>query len=428
MKFGDLRTILRYVPQFQGQIFVFVIDGEVIDSGNFSSILVDLALLRSLGVKVVLVFDVGPQMAKLATDQGAALSSLAGRGPTDDFTLDALEDTVSRMSTKLTKKFAEVGIRTAAANVLTVHVAGIRQGTEQLRSGRVDGVDAEALTGMLEQGLLPIVSPLGFCADGKSLALDPDIVAGEIGVALGAGKVIFVTAFEKCPVSDSGARQFSVPEIREFLDEPPPEVPPEVCQRLERGIRSCEEGVPRVHFLPGMNPEALLGELFSNEGVGTMIYSDVYRFVRKAKVTDIERIVSMTRRAVEDEQLLSRSLERVRDRLDDFRVLEVDGNLVGCVALRFYPDDCCAEIGSLFVGRNHVGQGYGQVLISRLVEEAKSAGAATVFAFTTQAADFFEQKCGFTLTEVFDAVPAERVEVHRASGRNSKLFVKVLID
>jgi len=429
MRPGDLRTILKYVPQFQGRTFVVCLDSGVIASSNFSNFLVDLAVLRSLGLQIVLVFGAAYQVRQLAQERGVTLSSpdAGANGPTDLASLELSIDAVGRMNSHLMQNLSCVGIRAASANVLTVRAAGILDGVDQMNSGRVDGVEAESLRALVQQNLLPVVAPLGYDAKGRTFYLNSDAVAAEIGIALGAAKVLYATDERDYSFPDYRPRQFSVSEIQETLADKNNGLGPAAVSKLRSAMNACREGVTRVHLIPGFHEEALLAELFSNEGVGTMVYSDTYQAIRRAGQSDVDNIVTMTRRATESGQIVERSREEIQDRLDDFWVVEVDGNLLGCAALRIYSEERCAEINNLFIRRTHVGKGYGQILMHHLEKRAAKQGLERLFVFTTQAPEFFTEKCGYSEESNMEWVPHTRLDSWRQSGRNSRFFWKSLV-
>lgn len=428
MKPGDLRTILKYVPQFQGRIFIVCLDSGVIASSHYSNLLLDLAVLRSLGLQIVVVFGAATQVRMLAAERGVTLSSpdAGANGPTDALSLELCIDAVGRMNSHLMQNFSRVGIRAASANVLTVRAAGIVGGEDQLNSGRVDGVEAESLRALMNENLLPVVAPLGYDAKGNTLYLNSDAVAAEIGITLGASKVLFLTDERDYIFPEGSPRQYSVSEIQETLANSKNGLGAAAVSKLRNAMNACREGVTRVHLIPGFHEEALLAELFSSEGIGTMVYSDTYQEIRKANQQDVDTMVTMTRRATESGQIVARSRDEIQDRLEDFWVVEVDGNLLGCAALHIFWDDRCAEINNLFVRRSHVGRGYGQLLMQHLEKRAKQQGMERVFVFTTQAADFFIDKCGYTEERELAWVPPMRFEKWRDSGRNSRFFWKNL--
>jgi amino-acid N-acetyltransferase len=424
MKFGDLRTILRYVPQFQGRTFIVALDGGVIASENLSNVLLDLAALRSLGIRVVLIFDASPQVQALARSRRVKATSTGGDGPTDRETLDVAIDAVGRTANRLVQQLTVLGVRTvAAANLLTVRKAGILGGIDQQLTGKVHGVDTASLHTLLSDNILPVVAPLGYDRKGQTLALDADWIAVEIGVALRAQKVIYLAGPGQLPFPDGPSSQFSVRHLREELERRP-DLPPGARTKLQCAARACEQGVARVHLIPGLQDEAILAELFSSEGIGTMIHVDVYETLRPAALADLEAMVQMTRRAVEEGQLLPRSREEILERLDDYCVVEMDNNLVGIVAVHLYPGEDAAEVASLHVLPTHLGRGYGAALMRWVEQRAREAGVRHLFGYTTQASDYFIDRCGFEACADSSFVPRERLDKARASARNSRLVHK----
>ena len=167
----------------------------------------------------------------------------------------------------------------------------------------------------------------------------------------------------------------------------------------------------------------LLAELFSNEGVGTMVHMDEYGHVRKATSGDVPEIVSLIRTAVEDEELVPRNRSEIAAQIDDYYLLEIDGNAVGTVAVHYYPGDKVAELACLFVKRDHDGEGYGRHLVGFAEKKARELGAEKMIALSTQASDYFERIHGFQ--RVGDEIlPQERADKREESGRNSFVLAK----
>lgn len=426
MKLNDVRTTLKYVTQFQGRTFVLALDGGVLASGNFSNFLIDLAILRSLGVRMALVFGATPQIRELATERGLEIGNWDGIGPVNEDLLEVAVDVSASLTTWLTKELAVAGVRAATANVLRVFPAGIIGGEDQLAAGRVAGVDAKSISALLDQDLLPVIGPLGFGAKGQSLFLNSDAVAAEVAIALKASKILFAADREDCPLSSESPMQLSLRELDGFEAKMQGQIDAVLMSKLRFARRACEEGVSRVHLISGFHDEAILAELFSAQGIGSMIHADVYQRIRKAETGDVDAIVSMTRRAVEDQQLLGREKADVLKKLDEFWVLEVDENIVGCGALHVYAEQKSAEVASVFVSKTHVGQGYGSTLMERLEDEARKMGLERLIGFTTQAEDFFVGKLGFLKGADLAWVSEERRAEYEASGRNSIIFWKPL--
>lgn len=194
---------------------------------------------------------------------------------------------------------------------------------------------------------------------------------------------------------------------------------------LQAGAEVCNAGIARVHFLDGATPGVLLSELFSNEGVGTMIYANSYRVIRPLREDDIVELLGMIGRSVRNECLVPRDYADVLKNLSQYSVMEIDGNVVGSVALLKYPEDDSAEVACLYVKQSHEGLGYGMELVRHAEQQAMDVGVASVFALTNRAAGFFQERLGYTEVPA-DEIPATRREQLITSGRDSRSFRKIL--
>jgi len=194
--------------------------------------------------------------------------------------------------------------------------------------------------------------------------------------------------------------------------------------KLTQAIRACREGVNRVHLINGNRDDALLAELFSNEGIGTMVYADDYLQIRGATPADVDEMLLMMRRAIQDEQLVERDKNEIMDHLGDYIVMEIDSNVVGVGALHGYPDEGAAELACIYVKTDHEGQGYGRALIDSLEKKAKSLKINKLFVLSTQTSDYFTTKCQYLESADLEEMPAERRTIWEQNGRNAKFLVK----
>lgn len=192
---------------------------------------------------------------------------------------------------------------------------------------------------------------------------------------------------------------------------------------LRAAAKACERGVPRVHVLNGRRQGVLVDELFSNEGVGTMIHADSYQEIRPLREEDIPELLGMIGRSVRRTKLVPRNYEDIAARIDDYRVMTLDDNVVGCVALHEYPDEGLAEVACLYVKMSHEGRGYGYDLVAHAENLAMERGVPKVYALTNRAAEFFEHRMHYAPAEK-DVLPATRRAQLEASGRDSQVFVK----
>ncbi len=425
MKFGDLRSILQYVPQFRGRTFVIALDGAVVDSADFSNILLDLAVLRALDIRVVLVHGASAQIVALGEKREIALSNADGTGKTDEQTLEVSMDAISRLSHSIMQSLTTVKIKAAMANAIHTHPAGVIGGEDAGFTGTVERVDSKVLQGFLDQGIMPVVPPLGFDSDGRMLRVNSDVIARVVSLALEADKLIFVSLDDPPAVVGSMNRQWTHEDAIKFLEENRDCLPGGIASKIHNASRATRDGVPRVHLVGGRQEDALLAELFSNEGVGVMVFSDAYQKIRPARKRDVDELHLLIHRGIEDEQLIERSREQIGASIDDYVVLEIDGNVVGCVAVHPFPEECCSELACLYVKAGHNGQNYGGTLIQAAIDRAREIKVKTLFALSTQAAGYLE-KHDFHRSEALERLPIARREKWEENRRNAILLIREL--
>jgi len=422
MNFSDLRAILQYVPQFRGRTFVVALDGAVIDSPEFSNILLDLTVLRSLNIRVVLVHGAAAQIEALGKKRSLELSNIDGTGVTDETTLEVSMDAISRLSNTVLQSLTTVKLKAATANAIHAHPSGIVGGIDAGFTGTIERIDDGVLQSFLEQDILPVVPPLGFDADGQTLRVNSDTVAREVATALDAAKIIFVSVDDPCEMADERERQWSGDEALAFTEQNPG-LADGIASKLKHAVRATRDGIPRVHLIGSGSEDALLAELFSNEGVGVMIYSDAYQKVRPATRADVDELHLLIHRAIEDDQLIERSRVEIQSAIEDYIVAEIDGNVVGCVAIHPYLEDGKAELACLFVKKGHTDQGYGRTLIDAAVSRARELGVSEMFALSTQAAGFLE-KSEFCRVDDLSTLPDRRREKWEKNQRNAVLLAR----
>jgi amino-acid N-acetyltransferase len=424
MKVSDLREILQYVPRFREKIFVIAMDGDIVASENFSNILLDLAVLRSLNIKIILVHGAGHQIAKLAAERNLALTNTDGRGITDELTLRVAVEAATQVTNEIMQGLSTVDLRAAYANTIIAHPAGILGGTDFLYTGRVEKVDTKALHLFLNEGIIPVIPPIGFDGEGKTFRVNSDSLACEVAEAVQAMKIIYLSSSDGLQVGGQVLRQVSIAETEEILKRRRVDNP-NLISKLENGARACRQGVPRVHLLNGNVNEALLSEVFSPDGIGTMVYSNEYQQIRRVFKKDVRGVMSLIRQSVNSEELIRRTRNDIIAHIEDYWVLEIDRSLVGCVALHPYPEQKSSELACLYVAKSHSDQGYGQKLIAFVESLAATKGFERIFALSTQAFAYFQQKGGYTEATP-EALPPARREKYEASGRKSKILVKPL--
>ncbi len=433
LQLTDLREILRYVPRFRDRLFVIALDGAVVESENFRNLLLDIALLRSLRIGVALVHGAAHQIRRLAEQMGQTPSNLDGSGITDAATLQLALTAANRVAGDLLEGLASTDLRGACSNALVAHPSGIIRGVDQLLTGRVERVDTGLLQALLEKDIVPVIPPIGWDGEGNSYRLNSDGVAVEVALALQAVKLIYLTTFEGVRVQTPEPptntpmllRQLTVDEAEATLRQYGAEIPAAVASKLEQAIRAVRGGVPRVHIIDGRVEEGLLAEVFSNEGVGTLIHANEYQAIRKANRRDARAIWELTRESMESDELARRSLSEIERQIDDYFVFEVDRSPVACAAVHLYPPEKMAELACVCVSRRFENQGIGARMMQYAENQARSIGAARLFCLSTQAFKYFQQKGGF-VQGTPDDLPAPRRQRYEQSGRGSRVLIKAL--
>ena len=423
MRPTDLRGILRYVPQFREKTFVISADGAVVGDENFGNILLDVAVLRSLNVRTVLVHGASAQIQALADEKVSPPSDLEGSGVTDAATLQLALTAATRLTHEILEGLSATDLRGASTNAVIAHPFGIVRGIDHQFTGRIERVDVELLQTLLSTGIVPVVPPLGMDGDGRTYRVNSDSVALEVAKALGAVKLVYITTADGLVVNGTVARQMSVDELAAALDKGL--VAPAQASKARHAVAACRFGVPRVHVINGRVDEGLLAEVFSNEGIGTLVYANEYRQIRRARRRDIRSIQQLIQASVESEELLPRSQAAIERQLDDYYIYEVDRNPIACVALHVYPEEKKGEVACLRVRPSHEHQGIGRRMTQFVEERAKEMGVEVLMALSTQAYNFFRSKAGFTEGTPDDLPPARR-EKYDQSGRRSKILVKRL--
>ncbi len=352
-------------------------------------------------------------------------SDFDGTGITDAATLDLALTASTRLTHEILEGLSANDLRAAHTNVILARPMGIIQGVDHLFTGRVERVDVEMLQLLLAQGVVPVIPPLGFDGDGKTYRVNSDAVAVAVASQLKAIKLIFVTSRDGLLYDDEPIRQMMATELSGLVQQNAGRFGPESVSRAQFAIAACNAGVPRVHIINGTLDEGLLGEVFSNQGLGTLIYSNEYENIRPAKKKDVRAIQLLTKQAVEADELVKRTQAMIEKSVGDYFIFEIDKNPIACVALHVYPEQNTGELASLYVSASHENEGIGRKLIQFVEVKARELGLSTLLALSTQAFTYFQSKGGFREGTPDDLPPARR-EKYEQSGRNSKVLIKSL--
>ncbi|HEY5227424.1 MAG TPA: amino-acid N-acetyltransferase, partial [Opitutaceae bacterium] len=405
---------------------VIAIDGSIVADDNFGNLLVDIAVLRSLGIKVVLVHGIGHQLLELSALRGVPVSNSDGTGPTDAATLDLAIRASSRVSHIILEGLTGSSLKAVITNAVRAVPIGIIKGIDQQLTGRVDRIDKELITALIERQVVPLISPLAFGPDGKSLRVNSDLLAAEMAEALHATKIIYLAPSSGLEIEGEVRHEISVDVLRAMLADHPEKIAESSRSKATHAVKAIETGTPRVHIVDGRVFDGLLNEIFSNEGVGSLVYGNDYQQIRQATRRDARLLYNLTRNAVKREELVHRTQQAIEKNIDQFFLFEVDEALVACVTLIFYPDyPDTAEIGSLYVMPFYHNRGIGKKMVEFACLQAKERGVKKVIALSTQSFGFFSNVCGFEESSK-EILPEARLKVYEDNGRNARVLTKII--
>ena len=418
----DLRGILKYVPMFREHVFVLAVDGSLVAHENFQNVLLDIAVLRSLNIKVVLVHGIGQQLKTLAEQRNIAITDPHGELKTDGATLELATEAAAMVNLQVMQGLTRNSLRCATCNGVRSKEIGIVKGVDQLSSGAVDKLDDVLFSKLLDAHTIPVVTPIAFNREGISLRINSDLLASELASKLSASKLIFLTTQDGLQIDGKPLTNIPVGELEALLKTSVDSIPERLLSKVQHAVKAINAGTPRAHILDGRLFGALLNEIFDKVGIGTMVYSNDYQSIRRATATDAHAIYNITRNGVRSETLRERSLESIGSSIQDYLVYEIDGSIVGCVNLKSYDDGSTLEVGSVYVQPFYQNKGVGRKMVEFACAEAKERGAQRVIAMTTQASKFFSKVCAFSEGTV-DDLPAKRKEDYLKNGRNSKVLL-----
>lgn len=425
LRLSDLRVILRYIPQFREKTFIISVDGAVVTSENFSNLLMDIAVVRSLNIRVVLVHGASAQIKEMGQQQGITPSDLDGSAVTDENTLKLAIAASTQLTHEMLERLAGNDLRAACSNAVIAHPLGILHGTDHLYTGKVERVDVQMLETLLANGIIPVLPPLGFDGEGKTYRVNSDSIAVAVASALRAVKIIFITMQDGISVGGRVIRQMPVSDLESVMALQGGSIAPEMVSKAKHALAAAKAGVPRIHVINGSVEEGLLGEVFTNEGIGTLVYANEFQQIRRAVRKDAGSILALTQNSVFTEELVKRTRSSIEKKINDYYLFEIDNNPVGCVALHVYPDQKQSELACLFVSSAHENQGIGRKLIQFVENRARELGCDELFALSTQAFTYFQSKAGFQ-EGTPDHLPLVRREKYDQSGRRSKVLLKKL--
>jgi len=444
-----VRQATPYIHAHRGRTFVICFGGEAVADPGFAHLIHDIALLHGLGVRLVLVHGARPQIESRLRERHSELRYINGLRITDDTALACVTEAAGAVRVSIEallsmgladSPMAGVRIPVASGNFVTARPIGVLDGVDYRQTGVVRRVDRQSLMQRLDAGAVALMPPLGYSPTGEVFNLSAADVARSAAIALAADKLIFLT--EEPGVRDArGALVCNIlsGDVEALLaaaipapgPAPAPDAVPgstpglteDLAQALRAGADACIHGVRRVHLIDRHRDGALLRELYTRDGSGTLITGQPYEGFRPARTEDVTGILELLRPLEERGVLVRRSRERLETEIDRFFLMERDGLVIACAALYPYPAQGMAELASVAVHADYRGGRRGDKLLEHIEQVARTRRLTRLFVLTTQTAHWFQER-GFAPAPR-EALPPEKQALYN-ERRNSLVFIKDL--
>lgn len=429
------RSVAPYIHAFGGRTFVIAFGGEVVDDGQFVALAHDLNLLASLEVRLVLVHGARPQIESRLKRSRIASHFVAGLRVTDKPTMEAVKEANGSIRVEIeallsmglvNSPMAGADIRVASGNFVTARPLGVREGVDLQHTGEVRKIDAVGIRKRLDDGEMVLLSPLGYSPTGEAFNLTLEDVAASAAIALDADKLIFLMdTVGVHNVRGELLREMTSEKARNLLRHTQSadaiNITEDERYYLPSAIRACDQGVARTHLICRHTDGAILQELFTHEGIGTMITEMPLESMRQAEIGDVGGILQLIEPLEAEGILVRRSRERLEMEISHFHVMEHDGRVIACAALYPFEQEHSAELACMAVDPSFRGSGRGDRLLHHCEEEARRCGIRSLFVLTTRTAHWFVER-GYVEADV-STLPPARQQLYNYQ-RRSKVFIK----
>jgi amino-acid N-acetyltransferase len=435
------RSVAPYIHTHRGKTFVVGIAGEAIAAGKLQSLAQDLALIQSMGVKIVLVHGFRPQVNEQLRAKGHEAKYSHGIRITDSVALDCAQEAAGQLRYEIEAAFSQglpntpmagSTVRVISGNFLTARPVGIVDGVDFQHSGVVRKVDVAGITRSLDMGAMVLLSPFGFSPTGEAFNLAMEEVATSVATALQADKLIFLTEVPGIrirplePEAEDNPIDTELPlaAAEQWMRElPAPQTPSDAAFYLQHCVKACKAGVERSHILPFSVDGSLLLEIYVHDGIGTMVIDEKLEELREATADDVGGILQLIEPFENDGTLVKRSRTEIERDIDHYTIIEHDGVIFACAALYPYPESRTGEMAAVTVSPQSQGQGDGEKVLKRIEQRARAMGLDSIFVLTTRTMHWFLKR-GFVQVDP-DWLPEARKRKYNWD-RKSQVLVKRL--
>jgi amino-acid N-acetyltransferase len=432
------RAVAPYIHAYHGKTFVIGLAGEAIAAGKLNQFAQDLAILHAMGIKLVLVHGFRPQVNEQLAAKGQTSRFSHGLRITDEVALDCAQEAAGQLRFEIEAAFsqglpntpmANATVRVVSGNFLTARPVGIVDGVDFMHSGVVRKVDAAAIRRAIDSETLVLLSPFGFSPTGEAFNLAMEEVATATAIALQADKLLFLTEMpgirENLNDPESAIdTELSVAEAERLMASlPRPTLPTDTAFYLQHCVRACRGGVERSHILPFSVDGALLMEVFTHDGIGTMVVDEKLESLREATSDDVGGILQLIEPFERDGTLVRRERTEIERDIANYTVIEHDGVIFGCAALYPYPEARTAEMAALTISPQVQSQGDGERILKRVEQRARALGLESIFVLTTRTKHWFVKR-GFQQVDP-DWLPEARKRKYNWDRRSLVLVKKL---
>ncbi len=427
------REVAPYVNAFRGKLFVVAFEGELIQSGALNSLVQDLSLLLALGVRLVLAYGSRPQInEQLRLREIPDQFFWRENAPTDPVILECAKEAAGEIRLDIEANFSQglpntpmshSHVHVISGNFITARPTGILNGIDFQYTGHVRKIDIEAINSILEkESSIVLLPPLGFSPTGDAFNLSMEEIATCSAISLRAEKLIFLS--ERIEASDNEkwlGKELTRIDAETLITDK--KLDEKIVSFLTQASIAVKRGVNRVHLLPYSLDGSILLEIFTHDGIGTMVAENTLDDLRAATIDDVGAIISLIEPLELDGTLVRRPRNMIERDIENFTVLEHDGIIYACAALYLFQRERMAEMACLIVHPEWQNSGEGESLLRHMESRARASGIKQLFVLTARTSHWFLKR-GFLRGKITD-LPRERQNAYNHS-RNSLILTKKL--
>ena len=426
------RHSVPYINTHRGKTFVIMLGGEAIEHENFSSIVNDIGLLHSLGIRLVVVYGARPQIdANLAAHHHEPLYHKNIR-VTDAKTLELVKQAAGTLQLDITARLSMslnntplqgAHINVVSGNFIIAQPLGVDDGVDYCHSGRIRRIDEDAIHRQLDSGAIVLMGPVAVSVTGESFNLTSEEIATQLAIKLKAEKMIGFCSSQGVTNDDGDIVSELFPneaQARVEAQEEKGDYNSGTVRFLRGAVKACRSGVRRCHLISYQEDGALLQELFSRDGIGTQIVMESAEQIRRATINDIGGILELIRPLEQQGILVRRSREQLEMEIDKFTIIQRDNTTIACAALYPFPEEKIGEMACVAVHPDYRSSSRGEVLLERIAAQAKQSGLSKLFVLTARSIHWFQER-GFTPVDI-DLLPESKKQLYNYQ-RKSKVLM-----